>query len=107
MADEDLDRRRCPRVPVQITATYRSTNLTIDAQVRNLSQTGLFLECDRVDATGTVAHVELDRPGDDTLVVPSKVVWSDKVMGMGIRFQDMSRELRAALANFILERLYR
>jgi hypothetical protein len=95
------------RIDIQVTATYRSTNLTIDAQVKNLSQTGLFLACNQVDVLGTEGHVELDRPGDTTLVVPGTVVWSNAVVGMGVRFAELSRDLRLELANFIIERVYR
>lgn len=107
MPDEDDERRKSPRVDVKVTAIYRSANLTIDARVKNLSQSGLLLECERVDATGTDAVIELDQADGEALVVPSKVVWSDSDHGMGIRFLGLSKAQRLALANFIMERLYR
>lgn len=104
----DDDRRKSPRVRVQVTAIYRSANLTIDARVSNLSQSGLLLECERVDETGTSAFIELDQSDGEALVVPSRVAWSDAAHGgMGIRFLGLSRAQRLALANFIMERLYR
>jgi hypothetical protein len=104
----DDDRRKSLRVDVQVTAVYRSANLTIDARVMNLSQSGMLLECERVDATGTSAVVELDQADGEALAVPGKVVWSDAGSGgMGIRFFGLARAQRLALANFIVERLYR
>lgn len=106
--DEDDERRKSPRVRVKVTAIYRSASLTIDARVKNLSQRGLLLECDRVDEIGTAAVVELDQSDGEALVVPSTVVWSDAGQGgMGLRFHGLSKDQRLALANFIMERLYR
>lgn len=103
----DDERRKSRRVEVKVTAIYRSASLTIDARVRNLSQSGLLLECERVDDTGTQAVIELDQADGETLAVPSRVVWSDPGQGMGIRFLGLTKEQRRALANLILERLYR
>lgn len=97
----DADRRQTPRVDVQLSATYRSANRTVDARVLNLSQSGLFLSCADSDPVGTPAHVDLALPDRDPITVSGVVIWSD-VPGMGIRFGDLGRETRMALANFIM-----
>lgn len=101
------ERRRCDRVPVQLAATYRSSNLIVDACVENLSQTGLHLFCTPIDASGTEADIILPLPGQHSLVVTGEVVWSDTLRGMGLQFRDLPRELRRSLANFILQWIYR
>jgi len=95
------DRRQTPRVAVHLSATYRSLSRTVDAHVLNLSQSGLFLKCSDCDQVGTAAHVELALPNREPLVLDGVVVWSDP-SGMGIRFGDLERDARMALANFIM-----
>lgn len=88
---------------------YRSTNLTIDAYVSNISQGGLNLSCGDVDLVGVEGEVQLTLPGQhDSLKLPGRVIWSDRATpgGMGFCFNNLCREHRLALANFLIARYY-
>ena len=100
------NRRQFPRIFVSLTATYRSPNLTIDASVENLSQAGLFIASSTVEDIGTSAELVLDLPGRlSPLILPCSVAWSSDIHGMGLRFSELPRDQRAALANFIMGRV--
>lgn len=106
MGEQDL--RQHPRLPVNLPATYSSANLIIDARVTNLSQAGIFLRCSAVDPIGTQAEVTISLSDQaTTLVVSGEVIWScalaDRPSGMGLRFGELSKQTRAALANCLLQ----
>lgn len=102
LATTPLDKRKHPRIVVHIQATYRSGSLTLDTYAMNLSQTGLFLACRATDPIGTEAQVALALPGR-SVRLSGRVVWSGPD-GMGIRFRDLSRDDRLAIANFLIAR---
>jgi hypothetical protein len=91
-------------------AVYRSGNLTIDAYVSNISQGGLNLSCSEVDQVGTQGEVVITLPGQtESLHLPGHVKWSDrssKTCVMGFCFDNLTREHRLALANFLIARYY-
>lgn len=93
---------------VRLPAVYRSLNLTIDAYVSNISQGGLNLSCDEVDAEGTEGEVVLTLPGQsETIQFSGRVIWADPSSpAMGFCFDSLSRENRLALANFLIARYY-
>jgi uncharacterized protein (TIGR02266 family) len=107
----DVDKRRYPRILVRLPAVYRSSNLTIDAFVSNISQGGLNLDCTDVDIVGTEGEVQITLPGQtDALRLQGKVIWSDRSteqqQGMGFCFDSLNRDHRLALANFLIARYY-
>jgi hypothetical protein len=104
-----MERRRFPRVQVRLPAVYRSAHKTMDTFVCNLSQGGLAITSPEVDSTGTECQVSVFLPGSDTrLELQGRIIWVDITDEpiMGFCFDDLSREQRAALANFLLARLY-
>ena len=87
-------------------ATYRSTSLTADGEILNISQGGLFLGTGSRDAVGTEAEVIIGLPHDaGPLVVRGVVAWvGSGDQGMGISFRPLGRKPRMTLANFLLAR---
>jgi len=104
-----MERRRFPRVEVRLPAVYRSANRTMDTFVSNLSQGGLAINSPEVDHAGTECRVSVFLPGQEKrLELHGRIIWSDTTDEpvMGFCFDDLTREQRAALANFLLARLY-
>jgi uncharacterized protein (TIGR02266 family) len=97
-----FDKRKHPRIVVHIQATYRSGNLTLDSYATNLSQTGLFLASRSSDPIGTESQVTLSLPGR-TVRLSAHVVWCGSD-GMGVRFNNLSRDDRLSIANFLIAR---
>jgi uncharacterized protein (TIGR02266 family) len=104
------DKRRYPRFSVCLPVEYRSTNLSLEAHVLNMSQEGLFIGCSSGDKVGTPGRVKLSLPNmDQPLSLECRVVWSQKDhphSGMGIMLTALDKELRLILANFLIARLY-
>jgi hypothetical protein len=118
------DQRRLGRIEVDLPARYRSTAVSLDGRVRDLSPDGVRFvssryehprdqraqrdQCDEID-------LELDLPDDEThepLRLHGEVRWlgdgqHDGRPGMGIRFVGLSVEERRRLANFVILRTYR
>jgi uncharacterized protein (TIGR02266 family) len=101
------EKRKHPRLAVRIPAIYRSANITVDAHVSNISQSGLFISCSAVDSAGTQAEVLVSLPGRSTPVqLSGRVIWRSDLprQGMGFAFENLPREYRLALANFLIAR---
>lgn len=82
----------------------------MDTFVSNLSQGGLAITSPEVDNAGTECQVSVFLPGEESrLELHGRIIWSDTIDDepiMGFCFDDLTREQRAALANFLLARLY-
>jgi len=104
----DVEKRKSHRVRVNLAARYRSLSVSLDCEVCNLSTDGLFLRAEFLDSAGTIAHVDLDLPGNESPVkISGEVVRTDDKplsCGMGIRFHDLRLPTRLQLANYMLER---
>lgn len=101
------DQRRAPRIPVDITARYRSETVWMDGRVGNLSQDGMFFMTPYLDAPPEEIAVELDIPNADPVTLTGQVCWVDDGAthaGMGIRFTNVQHRERLLLANFLIRR---
>lgn len=105
----DQDRRKHPRLRVNLAATYRSSKVIVDTQVSDLSHTGLRLSACHLDDVGSSANVAIDLFGHHAPVaVSGKVVWreqdgSAESRGLGLHFERLTKDARLALANYLLK----
>jgi Tfp pilus assembly protein PilZ len=101
--NEHHDRRRHRRISVQLPAVYRSNALTLDGQVSNLSQGGLFIRTECKELIGTEAEIRIHFPDtSNPLVISGRVAWAYPEVGLGICFDKLSRGARVAVANYLL-----
>jgi len=105
------EKRRTPRINVDLPARYRSGIVSLDGRAGDLSQDGMFFVSPFLDdASGDVA-VELDLPdSDEPLRLLGEVRWVDdgpRHSGMGIRFLNVAISERLRLANFVIHLTYR
>lgn len=105
------DKRRAPRIPVDLPARYRSGNVLLDGRVGDLSQDGMFFMSPYLDDPSDEVDVELDLPElDDPLRLSGTVRWVDDGplhAGMGIRFSNVAIRERLLLANYVIQRTCR
>lgn len=98
MTDTLKELRAAPRVPVNLTARYRSGPIVLHGTALNLSPQGMFFALDDPtpifpehedgDATPEVS-LEIDLLGT-TLIAAGEVCWIDGArVGLGIRFTDI------------------
>ncbi len=101
------EQRRAPRIPVDLTARYRSETVSMDGRVGNLSQDGMFFVTPYLDDARDDVAVELDLPDVDAPIqLTGQVCWVDDGphAGMGIRFINVALRERLLLANFLIRR---
>lgn len=110
--DASADRRRTGRVPSPILARVVSASGAKAAFVYSLSTEGVFLETHRPTSPRGRIDVELPLPerrvrASSTVVqtnVPGNLQRGNLPMGMGVRFEAMEPEDRAALERYVQER---
>jgi hypothetical protein len=103
----EADKRRYPRLPVNLPATYTSSRMGLDVRVSNLSQTGLSLRCSDVDPVGTTVDLALTIPTEpEPLCLRGRVIWirsdPDRDATVGIAFEELAESAQLAIANFVL-----
>ena len=79
------ERRKHPRLPVTLTASYVSRGALERDLVTDLSPGGLFLRSPQPLDVGTKVSVEVLVTGEPSMLVAGLVVWK-AVDGMGVQF---------------------
>jgi c-di-GMP-binding flagellar brake protein YcgR len=104
------ERRRFPRAAVRVPAVYRSANFTVDGHVCNISRGGAGLSFPQLDPAGEAGEIQLTLPGQtEVLLLRGRIVWSKRSReeggaDMGLCFDELDRDQRVALANFLIAR---
>jgi uncharacterized protein (TIGR02266 family) len=104
-SDRNADARASVRVPMRLDVSFPSLSDLGRSMMTNLSQGGLFLECEHRVEIGTRLTLQLHLDdAEEELELPVEVVAHDTgpqlkadAHGMGVRFLDMSPETRARL----------
>jgi uncharacterized protein (TIGR02266 family) len=100
-----MDKREAVRIRVQVRARCRSQGVIVDGLVEDVSRSGLFLRASNSIREGSVAELELEIPGEETLRLAVEVVRVEEGpggVGMGLRFVEKPERSRS-LANFIMQ----
>ena len=91
-------RRKDPRVDINLRVSMETPDGTIEAEIRNISLGGAFICCKKPLPIGEVFRLTMIGPNNEPVVATAQVVWSnvnvpdEKVInrGMGVRFIKMS-----------------
>jgi len=107
----DAERRRAPRVLVDLEVDYASEDNYLFAYITDISATGIFVRTTTPEQPGT--HLNLRFSPDDSgapIEVEGEVIWINPFRpgvadnlhpGMGIRFEGLDDELRDRLLELI------
>ena len=98
-----MDKREAVRIPVNVRARCRCSDIEIDGLVEDVSRSGLFLRAPKWIRPGSSAEIVLDLPDGESVLLEVKVVrveHSDERAGMGMKV--MQPEANRPLANFIM-----
>ena len=82
----------------------------MDTLVCNLSQGGVAIMGPDTDCVGTTGEISITLPGPGQLDFEGHIIWNETSVEtpcMGFCFDDLPRDQRAALANFLLARFHR
>jgi uncharacterized protein (TIGR02266 family) len=109
----DADRRRAPRVLVDLEVDYASEENYLFAYITDISATGIFVRTTTPEPPGTHLNLRFRAPATDrdaTIEVEGQVIWINPYRpgapdnlhpGMGIRFVDLEDETREELLDLI------
>ena len=99
---DNFNRRGSPRVVLGIPVNYRVGNTIAAALTLNLSHGGVAIRTTNPLTTDTVARLRLKLPGSKREIeVSATVTWSDKRVGMGLRFDRVTADDQALINDFV------
>jgi len=116
LAGKPRIKRRYPRVPMRALVRYRSSNVDLAEETRDIGLGGMFIATEMLDAVGTPAELRLRIPGrEQELVCRGVVRWTTldeeilegrvpNLSGMGLEF-DGCEEMRGELVRVFGERI--
>ncbi|MBA2543310.1 MAG: PilZ domain-containing protein [Deltaproteobacteria bacterium] len=111
----DADRRRAPRLFVDLEVDYASEENYLFAYITDISATGIFVRTTTPEQPGTLLNLRFASKGDHALPglgieCEGEVIWVNPYRpgapdnlhpGMGIRFVDIDDEMRDRLLELI------
>lgn len=116
----DAERRRAPRVLVDLEVDYASEDNYLFAYITDISATGIFVRTTTPEQPGTHLNLRFELPGPDEpdegtrpgekIEVEGEVIWVNPYRpgapdnlhpGMGIRFVGLDDEVRDQLLELI------
>jgi uncharacterized protein (TIGR02266 family) len=109
----DAERRRAPRVFVDLEVDYASEDNYLFAYITDISTTGIFVRTTTPEEPGTLLNLRFSpegRGGDGEMEVEGEVIWVNPYRpgapdnlhpGMGIRFVGIDDEVRTQLLELI------
>lgn len=106
---QGAERRKHPRIPIDLPAIYDSESLTFDAVARDISLGGLFLATELLDDVGTECKVTMLPDGAAAIPIQGVVCRtvgveraSTTAAGMGIRFTTLSMPAKIWLGSLLM-----
>lgn len=111
---QGIERRRAPRVLVNLEVDYASQDNFLFAYIKDISATGIFVSTDSPEAAGTHLNLRFRAPDNsEVLDIEGEVIWVNPYRpgnrdslnpGMGIRFVGLDtpeiRRLRQLVKTF-------
>lgn len=114
VAISDAERRRAPRVLVDLEVDYASEENYLFAYITDISATGIFIRTTTPEAPGTHLNLRFSPTGqgrgEGSIEVEGEVIWVNPYRpgtpdnlhpGMGVRFVGIDDEVRAELLELI------
>lgn len=106
----DDDRRRAPRVLVDVEVDYASEENYLFAYITDISATGIFVRTTMPEAQGTHLNLRFSVGSSRAIEVEGEVIWVNPYRpgapdnlhpGMGIRFVSLDSDVRERLLELV------
>ena len=106
----DAERRRSPRVLVDLEVDFASEDNYLFAYITDISVTGIFVRTTSPESPGTPLNLRFSPDDSGPIEVEGEVIWINPFRpgipdnlhpGMGIRFSGLDDELRDRLLGLI------
>lgn len=111
LSSGESDRRRAPRVLIDLQVDYASEDNYLFAYITDISATGIFVRTTTPEGPGTHLNLRFQPTGDPKAIeVEGEVIWVNPYRpgapdnlhpGMGIRFVALDNDLRDRLLDLI------
>lgn len=99
---DSFNRRASPRVALGIPVSCRAGQTIASALTLNIGKGGLAIRTLSPLPPDTLVHLKFRLPGRaDDLEVDGRVAWSDRKVGMGLRFERIEAADQAAIDAFV------
>ena len=99
---DSFNRRSSPRVVLGIPVSYRFDNTIAGALTLNIGQGGLAIRTMSPLVVSTAVRARFRLPGSDREIdADSRVVWSDRRMGMGLQFEQVEAGDQTAVDDYV------
>jgi uncharacterized protein (TIGR02266 family) len=99
---DNFNRRASPRVTLGIPVSYRAGQTIAGALTLNIGKGGLAIRTMGPLPPDTEVHLKFRLPGRGAEIeVDARVAWSDRKVGMGLRFERIDMDDQAAIDAFV------
>jgi hypothetical protein len=98
------EKRKYGRVPIILEAVWDGTAGRAQARTADLSEGGCFIDTVGQVAVGEPLELQLQTPSGDFITIQAEVIYHMPRFGFGIRFTEMSDEVRTRLTELIQSR---
>jgi uncharacterized protein (TIGR02266 family) len=99
---DSVNRRSSPRVVLGIPIAYRFGNTIATALTLNISRGGIAVRTSNPLEPGAKAKLRFRLPaGRGEIEVEARVAWSDRRVGMGLKFESVTTAEQAAIDEFV------
>lgn len=106
----DAERRRAPRVLIDLEVDYASEENYLFAYIKDISATGIFIRTTTPEAPGSHLNLRFSSENLGAIEIEGEVIWVNPYRpgtpdnlhpGMGIQFVNLDNELRDRLLELI------
>ena len=99
---DNFNRRASARVTLGIPVSYRAGQTIAGALTLNIGKGGLAIRTMSPLAPDTVVHLKFRLPGrGPEIEIDGRVAWSDRKVGMGLRFERIADDDQTAIDAFV------
>ena len=99
---DSFNRRASARIAIGVPVSYRSGQTIAGAVTLDIGKGGVTIRTMEPLARGAAVQVKFSLPGvPDEIEASSRVVWTDRRVGMGIRFEQVSSNDQRAIDAFV------
>ena len=108
-AQAGIERRQYERFEISISVDYSSGDTFLFSYIQNISEMGIFIRTDNPQPVGTVLELRFAPDGQTSMELLGEVTWINPYRpfgdnlnpGMGVRFRDLSAELRERIVSLV------
>jgi len=103
------ERRQYERYETSISVDYSSGDTFLFSYIQNISEMGIFIRSDDPFPVGTVLRLSFTPDGQEPIELDGEVTWINPYRpfgdnlnpGMGVRFNDITPELRERIVELV------